>query len=279
MSCGEKDPFVDDTVIFAGRVRESKRMRKQELEASRRRNGKVYDGLHMTGRESKETERILDETEEDWVRMAIIEGWSHGFLQMSTMMPEAREAIYRIGEWINDAFASHEPRACATHGARQQNGCDVSVIGSSETETDDTEGLMFVPRKKRTPPSSIGKGCDEQGTEADHNRSSDETLIGGGMTATTTTTTSARAMARDKWHPGHRVGSPASGKPLVTDMLVASPVIAATIGTAMHEQQRGASPSAGKAALVPEGDLLKRRREEAVFGIGDVRAVEYPTGR
>ena len=272
MSCGEKDPFVDDTVIFAGRVRESKRMRKQELEALRRRNAKVSDSLRMTGRQSKETERILDETEEDWVRMAIIEGWSHGFLQMSTLMPEAREAIYRIGEWINDAFASHELRGRATHGARQQNGSDVGVIGSSETETDDAEGLMFVPRKKRTPPSSIGKGCDERGV--DHDRSSDETLIGGGMTATTTRR--ARATAWEGVQPpGNRVGSPGSEKPLVTDMLVASPVIAA-IGTVSH-RQRGASPSSGKAALVPEGDLLKRRREEAVFGIGDVRAVEYPT--
>jgi len=30
MQCGEKDPFVDDTVIFAGRVREAKRARKIE---------------------------------------------------------------------------------------------------------------------------------------------------------------------------------------------------------------------------------------------------------
>ena len=28
MTCGEKDPFVDDTLIFAGRVREAKRARR-----------------------------------------------------------------------------------------------------------------------------------------------------------------------------------------------------------------------------------------------------------
>ena len=32
MTCGEKDPFVDDTLIFAGRVREAKRARRAELE-------------------------------------------------------------------------------------------------------------------------------------------------------------------------------------------------------------------------------------------------------
>ena len=33
MSCGEKDPFVDDTVIFAGRVRDAKRQRLRDLDA------------------------------------------------------------------------------------------------------------------------------------------------------------------------------------------------------------------------------------------------------
>ncbi|KAJ2985285.1 hypothetical protein NUW54_g10199 [Trametes sanguinea] len=32
MSCGEKDPFVDDTLIFAGRVRKAKRARRADLE-------------------------------------------------------------------------------------------------------------------------------------------------------------------------------------------------------------------------------------------------------
>ncbi|KAF8518785.1 Alpha/Beta hydrolase protein [Gautieria morchelliformis] len=269
MSCGEKDPFVDDTVIFAGRVREAKRMRKQELEASCRRNGRVSQNLRMTGNFSEETERISDETDEDWVRMAIIEGWSHGYMQMTTLMPEAREAIYRIGDWINDAFASHESRGRATAAARQQNGEDVDtrVIASSETETD--EGLMFVPKKKRTPPSSVGRGRDPD-------RSSDETIIGGRTTTTTTRTPGTEREGLE--NPGNRVGSPASGKPSLTDVLVGTPVIAARIRTSSH---RGASSSsAGKvAALVPEADLLKRRREEAVFGIGDVRAVEYPSRR
>ena len=177
MSCGEKDPFVDDTVIFAGRVREAKRMGRR-----------VEESLRMTGAK----------VEEEWVRLAIIEGWSHGYLQMSTLMPEAREAIYRIGEWICDAFVAHNV------GRSHEAGM------SSETETD--EGLMFVPKKKRSPASSFG-------------RSSDETLIGGMPTVATTTRMPSRVPA-------------------------------------------------GKAgALVPETDLLKRRREEAVFGIGDVRAV------
>ena len=214
MSCGEKDPFVDDTVIFAGRVREAKRRRRQDAEASWRRLG---ESLRMTGKPSRGKERILEETEDDWVRLAIIEGWSHGFLQMSTLMPEAKEAINRIGEWICNAFMAHAVQE--TQGKEN----DVEVALSSETETD--EGLMFVPRKKRTPPSSFG-------------RSSDETLI------------------------DH--GKPASVKPL-----------AVTEGVHVRGGSVTAArvPAGSAAGLVPEADLLKRRRKEAVFGIGDVRAV------
>ncbi|KAF8577110.1 alpha/beta-hydrolase [Ramaria rubella] len=272
MSCGEKDPFVDDTVIFAGRVREAKRAHKLELETSCRRGCKVSEGLRMTSNLNKEDERILNETDEDWVRMAIIEGWSHGFLQMSTLMPEAREAIYRIGDWINDAFASHASRACATRARRQQGGCDVDVgglMGSSETETD--EGLMFVPKKKRTPPSSFGRGRDgreDVHITLDQARSSDETLIGGSTTTRPPTTPIGLT---------NPVGPPAfmkpSMSPLVTDILVASSVLS-TLG-----MPGGSSMSGRVAPLVSEADLLKRRREEAVFGIGDVRAVEYPKSR
>jgi len=31
LQCGEKDPFVDDTIIFAGRIREAKRQRREEI--------------------------------------------------------------------------------------------------------------------------------------------------------------------------------------------------------------------------------------------------------
>jgi hypothetical protein len=194
MSCGEKDPFVDDTVIFAGRVREAKQQRKVELQALRRRTDQ---GTRL----SESDERLLNETDEDSVRLAIIEGWSHGFLQMSTLMPEAREAINEIADWINNAFTE---RIKAGYSGRKPDG--QGMYGESETETD--EGLTFVPKRKRmeeVPPST---------------RRSDETLVEEGRTT-----------------PGENVP--------------------------------------GKVAiLVSEADLLQRRREEAVFWIGDVRTAE-----
>lgn len=63
--CGEKDPFVDDTVIIAGRIREARK------EA----------GLEDAGEGG------------EWVRMEIMEGWGHGYLQMVALMPEIKGVL------------------------------------------------------------------------------------------------------------------------------------------------------------------------------------------
>ena len=75
----------------------------------------------------------------------IIRICSFDTLHMSTLMPEAREAL-------ESGSTTHLPHM-SCKGVRRMvrgNRVDVGVIGSSETETDDAEGLMFVPRKKRT---------------------------------------------------------------------------------------------------------------------------------
>ncbi|BFZ59297.1 hypothetical protein YB2330_000303 [Saitoella coloradoensis] len=83
--CGEKDPFVDDTVLFAGRIREARRS------AWQRRQGL---GLGMTtGKEEEMDER-------QWVEMSLIKGVSHGVLQMVSFLPEARGAVARCRDWL-----------------------------------------------------------------------------------------------------------------------------------------------------------------------------------
>lgn len=102
MQCGEKDPFVDDTVIFAGRVREAKRARKAELDlALSGKSARFGESLrmssmdsHLNGRNTaemnREREKLAGENESDWVRMVLFSDWSHGYLQMPTLMSEAR---------------------------------------------------------------------------------------------------------------------------------------------------------------------------------------------
>src|SRR6266550_6401073 len=109
MQCGERDPFVDDTVIFAGRIREAKRARKIELELMiSGKSARFGEGLRMTRSDSldpnalaalkQEQEKLFGESEEDWVQMDLFSDWSHGYLQMGTLMSEAR-AVCRLFPW------------------------------------------------------------------------------------------------------------------------------------------------------------------------------------
>ncbi|GAA5920518.1 hypothetical protein JCM1841_003460 [Sporobolomyces salmonicolor] len=108
LSCGERDPFVDDTVIFAGKLREAKESRKLELLARETRHG---ESLRMSGSApSTPRDPILDEDEDDWVRSSIIEGWSHGYLQMVSVLPESTRVIAMMGDWINEAFERAEAK-------------------------------------------------------------------------------------------------------------------------------------------------------------------------
>src|ERR1700733_7521613 len=88
MQCGEKDPFVDDTVIFAGRVREAKRARKAELDlALTGRRARFGESLRMSSTEPmvsgdcsktaliKEREKLANQSEEDWVQMVLFSEW------------------------------------------------------------------------------------------------------------------------------------------------------------------------------------------------------------
>jgi len=100
MQCGEKDPFVDDTVIFAGRVREAKRARKVELDlALSGKSARFGESLRMSSLDhphsrsttemKRERDKLASESESDWVQMVLFAGWSHGYLQMPLLLSEA----------------------------------------------------------------------------------------------------------------------------------------------------------------------------------------------
>jgi len=109
MQCGEKDPFVDDTVIFAGRVREAKRQRKMELDLLLSgKSARFGENLRMSTAEvnldgsstaelRRERDRLAAEDESDWVQLVLFSDWSHGYLQMPSLMSEARAVRSRVG--------------------------------------------------------------------------------------------------------------------------------------------------------------------------------------
>ncbi|KAF4629038.1 hypothetical protein G7Y89_g9113 [Cudoniella acicularis] len=83
---GERDPLVDDTVIFAGRLRRAKAAKHAADHASGSRLYKEFD-------------------ERDVVEVFLIPGISHGFLQFVGCFPEGWKYIFRCARWIEHIFA------------------------------------------------------------------------------------------------------------------------------------------------------------------------------
>ncbi|SJX62317.1 related to hormone-sensitive lipase [Sporisorium reilianum f. sp. reilianum] len=129
--CGEKDPLCDDTVIMAGRIREAKLAKKADLERRRAMaSSRFGEGLRTTpissGVPSKlPIDPIEQESPEDWVQMRIIEGWSHGFLQMSSLMPEAKQVIGFLGTWMSLAFEEFRDKMDEERERAEAEACKV----------------------------------------------------------------------------------------------------------------------------------------------------------
>ncbi|KAF2464941.1 alpha/beta-hydrolase [Lindgomyces ingoldianus] len=86
MLTGERDPLVDDTAIFAGRLRQAKRAE------------------WIFGKEMGLYWARGDFQEEDWVNVDLIPGISHGFLQFVSVFPEGWKYILRCSKWMTEAF-------------------------------------------------------------------------------------------------------------------------------------------------------------------------------
>jgi hypothetical protein len=83
---GERDPLVDDTVIFAGRLRQAKLHQFRERQDL---------GLERSKRPFNE---------KDHVELSLIPGVSHGFMQMAGFFPDAWKYIHRSAQWLETLF-------------------------------------------------------------------------------------------------------------------------------------------------------------------------------
>lgn len=91
---GERDPLVDDTVIFAGRLRRAKQARHRQ---------------ERHRQEMAESVGAYDELDDrDVCEVALIPGISHGFLQFAGVFPEAWKHIFRCARWMEEIFAAAE---------------------------------------------------------------------------------------------------------------------------------------------------------------------------
>jgi hypothetical protein len=160
-TCGEKDPICDDTVVMAGRIRQAKLARQQEV---KRRGARFGEQLRMSGSTAMEEEEDVD----DWVQMRIIEGWSHGYLQMSSLMPEAKKVISFLSNWMAGAFDDYNDstlrlqqekeakmaKAAASSPRQQLQRVvipDANMRKNTSSDEEDEEILSFTPKGRRSP--------------------------------------------------------------------------------------------------------------------------------
>ncbi|CAK7566631.1 MAG: hypothetical protein SEPTF4163_004580 [Sporothrix epigloea] len=124
---GERDPLVDDTVIFAGRLR--------RVKAAFYASG----GRRVEYREEDTLAEGFDDR--DAAEVVLIPGVSHGFLQFPAVYPPAWKWFQRSAQWIDDAFSHAEKmrsRVTAGMGNPQlQDGRTTSRPAKQQLKTED----------------------------------------------------------------------------------------------------------------------------------------------
>lgn len=334
--CGERDPFVDDTVVFAGKLREAKRARRAQANDPDSNPEPKVNGQPQ--------EDILRETDEDWVQMRIIEGWGHGFMQMTALMKEVHSVLIEMADWIDESFESHrqslaqeeavafkpESPVFATHEESLKSPAKSRHVkpareytlnpskkplgdadlggGFGEDDGDDGDSIVtFTPKnKKRTPPPSmrpiptlstrapIPRNNSAPRFDEDFSGSSGETLetppdqpfslpsapyqpkgtatFGLFSRPQAPRATVQKSPATSLYASGPVRRTSATSTPVThAPTPLHNPLVKAAVATAA----RAASPALAAAGLVPqsvnsvsEAELFRRRRAEAVMGMG-----------
>ncbi|ESK96573.1 hormone-sensitive lipase [Moniliophthora roreri MCA 2997] len=153
--CGEADPFNDDSILLAGRVREAKRNRKIELDlALSGKSARFGEELRMSVREAVspehaeqlQAERDKLANEDDWVQLTLFAGWSHGYLQMGTLMHEAKAVIEDQADCIGDAFQKWGSGRVSPVATASGNSKGVASPYAQESDADDF-GITFVTKR------------------------------------------------------------------------------------------------------------------------------------
>ncbi|KAI1765234.1 alpha/beta-hydrolase [Hypoxylon sp. FL1150] len=154
---GERDPLVDDTVIFAGRLRRVK----QAFHS------------HRASQGMKGLDDITDFDEKDVAEVVLIPGISHGFSQFPSLYPPAWKLIDRCARWAVDLLNTADVRLL-------QSGQQVPQRHHSRTESSgDEDHLEISMTKMRTRATSdeakATSSSSEQAEENEARRSNGNT--------------------------------------------------------------------------------------------------------
>ena len=161
---GERDPLVDDTVLFAGRIRQAKlRLFQERKEYGLEKSTSAFD-------------------EKDHVEVALIPGISHGFIQFVSIYPDGWKHIFRCARWIQEIFAT-QPNAFegqsqevlkVRNGSITGTNSDLEMITArhhqrtstgESTSGDEDRPLEMTVARTETPPAE-GRGIPDMNGRA-----------------------------------------------------------------------------------------------------------------
>lgn len=131
---GERDPLVDDTVIFAGRLR------------------RVKAAMHASGGQRTdyfESDAMAEGFDDKHVaEVVLLPGTSHGFLQFPTIYPPAWKLIDRSARWIEDSFATAERRERDRRRHLMKNAAEKPDRHHARTDSSGDEGFLEMSMTK-----------------------------------------------------------------------------------------------------------------------------------
>ncbi|TGJ79131.1 hypothetical protein E0Z10_g9630 [Xylaria hypoxylon] len=125
---GERDPLVDDTVIFAGRLRRVKH---------------AYHSYRKT-QGMKGVEDVTDFDDKDITEVVLIPGISHGFMQFPTVYPPAWKLIHRCAQWAEDLLNTADSRE-----RREQRRSKFQHHANTESSGDEDRPLEMSMTRAR----------------------------------------------------------------------------------------------------------------------------------
>lgn len=131
---GERDPLVDDTVIFAGRLTKLKEA------AAHRAWAAEDDGTPRPKFDEKDTAEVI-----------LLPGVSHGFLQFPTIYPPAWQHLERSAAWIQDLFV-HANRV-RRQASRARSVMERSLALQDSSGDEDKPLEISMTRMRRSPPT------------------------------------------------------------------------------------------------------------------------------
>jgi acetyl esterase/lipase len=147
---GERDPLVDDTVIFAGRLRRAKEAAARHMVPPTCADGELAEELKDLG-----TAEVM-----------LIPGTSHGFMQFPAVYPPAWKHFNRCAEWFQELYAHADGvqarRSKLTPAGPKTNGRvpNPSVTDSSGEEDKPLE-MTKITRGRGSTATQEKRGTEE----------------------------------------------------------------------------------------------------------------------